>query len=75
MAIYKIFPTKDASLYSQFPSQNTGLDEILDMSTQVKEGQGQTNRSLIQFSTTEVVDTIDNLVGSGTSFINGIVLR
>ena len=74
MAIYKIFPTKDASLYSQFPSQNTGLDEILDMSTQVKEGQGQTNRSLIQFSTTEVVDTIDNLVGSGTSFINGIVL-
>ena len=74
MAIYKIFPTKDASLYSQFPSQNTGLDEILDMSTQVKEGQGQTNRSLIQFSTTEVVDTINNLVGSGTSFINGTVL-
>ena len=74
MAIYKIFPTKDASLYTQFPNQNTGLDEILDMSTYVKEGRGQTNRALIQFSSTEVVDTIDNLVGSGTSFINGTVL-
>ena len=74
MAIYKIFPTKDASLYTQFPSQNTGLDEVLDFSTYVKEGKGQTNRALIQFSSTEVVDTIDNLVGSGTSFINGTVL-
>ena len=74
MAIYKIFPTKDASLYSQFPTQNTGLDEVLDISTSVKEGRGQTNRSLIQFSTTEIVDTIDNLVGSGTSFINSTIL-
>ena len=33
MAIYKIFPEKDATLYSAYPSQNTGLDEILEVST------------------------------------------
>jgi hypothetical protein len=32
MAVYKIFPTADASLYSRFPDQNTGLDEILEVS-------------------------------------------
>jgi hypothetical protein len=32
MAVYKIFPTADTSLYSRFPNQNTGLDEILEVS-------------------------------------------
>ena len=30
MAVYKIFPTKDATVYSLYPSKNTGLDEIID---------------------------------------------
>lgn len=32
MAVYKIFPDKDASIYSAFPKKNTGLDEILEVS-------------------------------------------
>jgi hypothetical protein len=32
MAVYKIFPTADTTLYSRFPNQNTGLDEILEVS-------------------------------------------
>ena len=32
MAVYKIFPTKDATLYSLYPSMNTGLDAILEVS-------------------------------------------
>jgi hypothetical protein len=32
MAVYKIFPTADASIYSRFPNKNTGLDEILEVS-------------------------------------------
>ena len=32
MAVYKIFPEKDATMYSLFPQMNTGLDEILDIS-------------------------------------------
>ena len=30
MAVYKIFPDKDATLYSIFPDMNTGLDEIVE---------------------------------------------
>ena len=36
MSVYKIFPTADATIYSRFPTQNTGLDEILEVS--VKNG-------------------------------------
>jgi hypothetical protein len=32
MAVFKIFPTADTTLYSRFPNQNTGLDEILEVS-------------------------------------------
>lgn len=32
MAVYKIFPDKDACIYSSFPKKNTGLDEILEVS-------------------------------------------
>ena len=32
MAVYKIFPTKDATIYSQYPNKNTGLDPILESS-------------------------------------------
>ena len=31
MAIYKIFPSADATLYSKYPGENTGLDEILEV--------------------------------------------
>lgn len=31
MAVYKIFPSADATLYSSAPAQNTGLDEILEV--------------------------------------------
>lgn len=31
MAVYKIFPTADATMYSKYPAQNTGLDEILEV--------------------------------------------
>lgn len=32
MSVYKIFPTADTTLYSRYPAQNTGLDEILEVS-------------------------------------------
>jgi len=31
MAVYKIFASADTTLYSRFPAQNTGLDEILEV--------------------------------------------
>ena len=41
MAIYKIFPDKDATIYSAYPAKNTGLDEILEVS--VKNSMDQLN--------------------------------
>jgi len=41
MAVYKIFGSADASLYSKYPAQNTGLDEVLDIG--VKNSDNPTN--------------------------------
>jgi hypothetical protein len=30
MAVYKLFPEKDATLYSEYPEMNTGIDEIIE---------------------------------------------
>ena len=38
MAVYKIFPTQDATLYSAYPSMNTGIDEIIEATTNFKTG-------------------------------------
>ena len=65
MAIYKIFPTKDTTLYSEFPNTNTGLDEIIEASTYVKDSKGQVSRYLIQFSTSEISDIISGKTSNG----------
>lgn len=65
MAVYKIFPTKDATLYSMYPDKNTGLDEILEVSLDVGAlftPTPQTSRFLIQFSTEEILDVINNKI-------------
>jgi len=64
MAIYKLFPTKDATIYSRYPNKNTGLDEILDVSIEdaQESGNPQANRFLVQFSQTEIADVITNKV-------------
>ena len=66
MAIYKLFPSKDASIYSRYPNKNTGLDEILDVSIEDAQDSGntQTSRFLIQFSTSEINDVLTNKVGN-----------
>ena len=71
MAVYKIFPTKDASLYSEFPSMNTGLDAIIEASTYLKLGTPQVSRYLVQFSTTEIQNLLNNRV-NGASFSSSL---
>jgi hypothetical protein len=73
MAIYKIFPTKDATLYSNYPDKNTGLDSILEASLTVGEPpnpQPQTSRFLIQFSTDEITEIIDNKISGSQWDVN-----
>jgi hypothetical protein len=69
MAVYKIFPTKDATIYSLYPDKNTGLDEIIESSTSVINASPfpQTSRFLVQFSDTEINDIIINKI-SGSSW-------
>jgi hypothetical protein len=64
MAVYKIFPEKDATMYSLFPQMNTGIDEILDISNLnfAIDTSPQVARYLIQFDQTQIEDILDNKI-------------
>ena len=66
MAVYKLFPEKDASIYSQFPLLNTGVDEILDVSTFFTSADPQVSRFLIKFSQSEIEDVLTNKIGTAS---------
>jgi hypothetical protein len=73
MAVYKIFPEKDATLYSLFPNMNTGLDEIVEAtetSFAYADPNPQTSRFLIKFTNTDIESVIDlipqNVFDSGS---------
>jgi len=73
MAIYKIFPTADTTLYSGYVSANTGLDEILEASTnfkisnpQVDGANPQASRFLLQFSQTELENIFSSKILNST---------
>jgi len=66
MAVYKIFPTQDATLYSLFPQMNTGLDEIIEATLTTfaySDPNPQASRFLIQFSEEEIDDILQNKIG------------
>jgi len=72
MAIYKIYPEKDNTIYSAFPSTNTGLDQILEIQNEPSSSNDdpQTSRILIKFPTSTIDDVINNKVtGSWKSFL------
>ena len=66
MAVYKIFPEKDATLYTEFPNRNTGLDQILEANTYQADGLGQVSRYVIKFSDNDITNVITNKIGTGT---------
>jgi len=55
---YFITASKDASIYLQQPTQNTGLDEILEVSKTYYGNLKDTARSLIKFDTTALSSSI-----------------
>ena len=70
MAVYKIFPTQDTTLYSAYPTMNTGLDAILETSNKINiNGIPNVSRYLIQFDTNEIKDIIDNKILGNSSSI------
>lgn len=83
MAIYKIFPIADASIYSAYPAKNTGLDEILEVSVKNSDSPGNflvdpvpstpiisddLRRSIVLFSNSDI-QTLQSLA-SGSYQVN-----
>ena len=65
MAVYKIFPSKDATMYSMYPTMNTGLDEIVESSlTSIAptDPNPQVSRFLIKFDQSNIENVMTNLV-------------
>jgi hypothetical protein len=60
MAVYKIFPEKDATLYSEYPAMNSGIDEIIEAttSTDIDGGEPAASRFLIKFNQSEILDVL-----------------
>ena len=70
MAVYKIFPYQDTTLYSMFPKMNTGIDPINQISNLnfAIDTQPSVARSLIQFDTDEINDVIENIIGDPINY-------
>jgi len=73
MAIYKLFPSKDTSIYSFYPTMNTGIDPIMEIGNlNVNyDPTPQVFRFLVKFDQNEIGDVIDNKVG-GTQFSSSL---
>ena len=70
MAVYKLFPSQDASIYSAYPAMNTGLDPILDVANYVTDFSPVSSvaRSLIKFDQNQINNVIDNIASVTSSF-------
>ena len=75
MAVYKLFPEKDTTLYSAYSVLNTGIDAILEVSSLVPSisPSPRVARALVQFNQSEIEDIIDNKV-NGSDFSSSLKL-
>ena len=64
MAVYKIFPYKDTTLYSFYPSMNTGIDPINQISNLnfALDTFPQVARTILAFDPVEIASTINNVL-------------
>ncbi len=71
MAIYKIFPYKDTTLYSLYPNMSTGLDAISEIVNRLGvDGTPDVSRFITQFDTAEIQNVINNKIGSSIWDVN-----
>jgi len=66
MAVYKLFPIQDASIYSFYPTMNAGIDPIIEIGNLNLNYKSlpQVFRFLIKFSQSEIEDVINNKIGN-----------
>lgn len=77
MAVYRIYPNKDTTLYSVSPTINAGRDEVLEVSSinynnqyGVVNGLDDIRRTLIQFSNTDISLLNSLITGSYKAYLN-----
>jgi hypothetical protein len=75
MAVYKLFPEKDTTIYSAYPVMNTGLDAILEVSNTVPSiaPSPRVARALVQFNQDEIEDVVNNKI-SGANWSGSLKL-
>jgi len=73
MAVYKLFPIKDASLYSFYPYMNTGIDPIIEVGNLNLnfDPVPQVFRFLTKFDQSQINDVINNNV-AGKEFASSL---
>ena len=66
MAVYKLFPSKDASIYSFYPYMNAGIDPIIEIGNLNINFDPipQVFRYLIKFDQSEIENVIDNKINN-----------
>lgn len=63
MAVYKIYPYKDSTLYSFYENANMGLDSILEVGNPlVSTGTSEVFRFLLAFDQSEITDIINTKI-------------
>ena len=73
MAVYKLFPLQDASVYSFYPFMNTGIDSIIEagnINVNINPVP-QVFRYLVEFDQVEINSVVDNIVG-GAQFSSSL---
>jgi hypothetical protein len=63
MAVYKIFPISDTTLYSDHPTTNSGLDSLLEVYSQIT-NQPSVARFLCKFDTEDIINVFNNFITS-----------
>jgi hypothetical protein len=73
MGVYKIFPSQDTTIYTDYNTLNAGLDSILDLSKNPPNTyvSSSTSRILIQFDNTDITDAVAK---SGVNFTASLKL-
>ena len=77
MAVYKLFPSQDATLYTAYPAMNTGLDAILEVKNEVTSSgkSPQVARSIIKFDQSEINNVVDNQITGSLNISSSLLVR
>jgi len=68
MAVYRLYPEADSFITSFKSESNAGIDEIVELASfPNKILKGESSRILVKFKHTEIVSTLDNIVGNAFS--------